>query len=104
MASGGKKRKPPASGGEARREAKQPAAQRAEASNTGDPGVEDESGEPTPPLNRAARRLEAKRKSGRNAPTGVTPSSSSSVADAMRRRGVKGPRGSMKGTNTRRSG
>ena len=94
----------PASRDDGRRDGKRPVGSDADASNAGAPGAEDESDAPPPPLNRAARRLEAKRKSGRNAPTRVTPNGMSSPTDSMRRQGVTRSPGSVKDTNTRRSG
>ena len=102
MAPGNKRAEAPASGGKGRREVKRPAAQPADASSTNEPTAEEESD--APPLNRAERRLAAKRKAGRNATRRVTPNGMSSSTDSMRRRGVQGPGGSMKGTNTRKSG
>jgi hypothetical protein len=70
--------------------------------NASDPA--DESGAATPNLNRAERRLEAKRKKGSRAATHVPQRSTTAPTNAMRRQGVKGLANSMKGTNTRRSG
>ncbi len=91
-------------GNKARRAAKEPAAQSADASTKPDSDAEEEANEEAPPLNRAERRLAAKRKAGRNAPTRATPHGMSSSTNTMRGQGVKGPGGSKKGTNTRRSG
>ena len=83
---------------------KEPKAKPAAATTEANPAAEDDSEEPAPPMIRAQRRLEAKRKTGRSAPTRVTPNGMSAAGDTMRRQGVKGGGGTQKGTNTRRSG
>ena len=95
--------KPKNTQGGAGRDAKRPSAQRATEADAKAADDGDESDEAPPPMNRAQRRLEAKRKSGRNAPTRVTPNGMSS-GDSMRGKGVQGGQGSARGTNTRRSG
>jgi hypothetical protein len=92
------KRAPSASG------AKRPAATSGANAATPDATTEGDADEPAPPMNRAQRRLEAKQKSGRNAPTRVTPNGMSSARDSMQKRAVQGGQASAKGTNTRRSG
>ena len=63
-----------------------------------------ESSEDSPPMNRAERRLEAKRKKGRNPSTGAQPQGRGGAGQGMRGRGFQGGTGQTKGTNTRRSG
>ena len=63
-----------------------------------------ESTEDAAPMNRADRRLEAKRKKGRNPSTSAQPQGRGIPGQGMRGRGVQGGTGQTKGTNTRRSG
>lgn len=63
-----------------------------------------ESTEDAAPMNRAERRLEAKRKKGRNPSTSAQPQGRGAPGQGMRGRGVQGGTGQTKGTNTRRSG
>lgn len=65
---------------------------------------EDESADDALPMNRAERRLEAKRKKGRNPSTSTQPQGRGAPGQGMRGRGVQGGSGQQKGTNTRRSG
>jgi len=64
-------------------------------------------GEPTEdavPMNRAERRLEAKRKTGRNPSTRDQPQGRGAPGQKMRGRGFQGGAGQTRGTNTRRGG
>ncbi len=65
---------------------------------------EDESPADPPPLNRAERRLEAKRKKGRGKSGRTAQQRPGRSGGAMRGRGLQGFARSRKGTNTRRSG
>jgi len=56
------------------------------------------------PMNRAERRLEAKRQKGRNPSTSAQPQGRGVPGQGMRGRGFQGGTGQTKGTNTRRSG
>lgn len=69
-----------------------------------DPDTTDEPSEDSPPMNRAERRLEAKRKKGRNPSTKAQPQGTTGAGQGMRGRGFQGKGGQTKGTNTRRSG
>lgn len=64
----------------------------------------DTSDEPAEPLNRAARRLAAKQKSGRQAPTRAPQHGMNSASGSVSGRGVNSSVTKSKGTNTRRSG
>jgi len=59
---------------------------------------------PDPPMNRAERRLAAKQKRGRQAPTPAARNGMNTSGGSLRGRGVNSSGGPTKGTNTRRSG
>jgi hypothetical protein len=69
-----------------------------------DTETDGEPSEDAPPMNRAERRLEAKRKKGRNPSTKAQPQGTTGAGQGMRGRGFQGKGGQTKGTNTRRSG
>jgi hypothetical protein len=69
-----------------------------------DPAADGESTEDAAPMNRAERRLEAKRQKGRNPSTRTQPQGRSAPGQGLRGRGFQGGTGQTKGTNTRRSG
>lgn len=105
MADQRRKRVPSAASGEDDSiEVKPSDAAQPSASTSSEPATEDESGAATPSLNRAERRLEAKRKKGGRASTHAPQKGTTAPTNAMRRQGVRGLANSMKGTNTRRSG
>jgi len=64
----------------------------------------EDSDEPSEPMNRAERRLAAKQKSGRQAPTRAAQHGMSSGSGSVRGQGVNSSVTKSKGTNTRRSG
>lgn len=100
MAPGNKKRAKNRPGRAAAKRA--PAASSADQSSTeAADGAEDE---PAEPLNRAERRLAAKQKSGRQAPTRAPQPGMSSGRGGVSGRGVNQSVTKSKGTNTRRSG
>ena len=76
----------------------------ADDSAAADSAADGESTEDATPMNRADRRLEAKRKKGRNTSTSTQPQGRSIPGQGLRGRGVQGGTGQTKGTNTRRSG
>ena len=69
-----------------------------------DSATEGDSTEDAAPMNRAERRLEAKRQKGRNPSTRVQPQGRGAPGQGLRGRGVQGGATQTKGTNTRRSG